>query len=116
MNRADLIDPSPLMGRRSLLQAGSLVLLLGAAQIARGASIVAVRVWPAPDYTRVTIESDTLLKSAHQFVASPPRLAVDLEGVELSPACASWWPKSGPTTPSSAASASARMRPASCGW
>ena len=86
MNRADLIDPSPLMGRRSLLQAGSLVLLLGAAQIARGASIVAVRVWPAPDYTRVTIESDTLLKSAHQFVASPPRLAVDLEGVELSPA------------------------------
>ena len=41
-------DNKPLMDRRSLLQAGSLVLLLGAAQIARGASIVAVRVWPAP--------------------------------------------------------------------
>ena len=79
-------DNKPLMDRRSLLQAGSLVLLLGAAQIARGASIVAVRVWPAPEYTRVTIESDTLLKAEHQFVASPPRLAVDLEGIELNPA------------------------------
>ena len=43
-------DNKPLMDRRSLLQAGSLVLLLGAAQIARGASIVAVRVWPAASW------------------------------------------------------------------
>lgn len=41
--------------RRALLKAGSLVLLLGAQDIARGASIMAVRVWPATDYTRVTI-------------------------------------------------------------
>ena len=75
-----------LIDRRTLLQSGSLVLLLGTAQIARGANIVAVRVWPAPEYTRVTIESDTPLKAAHQFVASPPRLAVDLEGIELNPA------------------------------
>ena len=52
--------------RRSLLQAGSLVLLLGTQQIARGASILAVRVWPAPEYSRVTIESDTKLV-AKQF-------------------------------------------------
>ena len=39
------------------------VLLLGSAQIARGASILAVRLWPAPDYSRVTIESDGLLAS-----------------------------------------------------
>ncbi|PZQ63797.1 MAG: hypothetical protein DI563_27385, partial [Variovorax paradoxus] len=44
--------------RRQLLKAGTLVLLLGAQQIARGATIVAVRVWPANDYTRITIESD----------------------------------------------------------
>ncbi len=80
------LHDKPLMDRRNLLQAGGLVLLLGAAQIARGASIVAVRVWPAPEYTRVTIESDTPLKAEHQFVASPPRLAVDLEGIELNPA------------------------------
>ena len=74
------------MKRRTLLQTGSLALLLGQAQIARGASILAVRVWPASDYTRVTIESDTALKTTPLFVANPPRLAVDIEGVELNPA------------------------------
>ncbi len=74
------------MRRRELLQRGSLVLLLGQGQIAWGATILAVRVWPAPDYSRVTIESDGLLKATQQFVASPPRLAVDIEGIELNPA------------------------------
>ena len=41
-------------------------MLLLAQQIARGASIVAVRVWPAADYSRVTIESDRALV-AKQF-------------------------------------------------
>ncbi len=72
--------------RRALLQAGSLVLLLGAQQIARGATIMAVRVWPAPDYSRVTIESDGALSAKQFFVATPPRLAVDIEGIELNPA------------------------------
>ena len=71
--------------RRSLLQAGSLVLLLGTQQIARGASILAVRVWPAPEYSRVTIESDTKLVAQQFFVTTPPRLAVDIEGIDLSP-------------------------------
>lgn len=74
------------MKRRGLLQGGSLVLLLGAAQIARGATIVAVRVWPAPDYSRVTIESDSQLTSRQIVVTSPPRLAVDIEGLDLDPA------------------------------
>jgi N-acetylmuramoyl-L-alanine amidase len=74
------------MSRRHLLKGSSLVLLLGASQLARGASILAVRVWPAADYTRVTIESDTLLKVQHTFVANPPRLAVDIEGIELNAA------------------------------
>ena len=72
--------------RRSLLQTGALVLLLGRAQLASGASILAVRVWPANDYTRVTIESDTALVSKFIFVDQPPRLAVDIEGIELNPA------------------------------
>lgn len=74
------------MQRRALLQSGTLVLLLGAAQIARGATIFAVRVWPAPDYTRVTIESDGVLTTSQLFVANPPRLAVDIAGIELNPA------------------------------
>ncbi len=74
------------VSRRSALQAGALVLLLGRSHIAWGATIVAVRVWPAADYTRVTIESDALLTAKPIFVANPPRLAVDLVGIELSPA------------------------------
>ncbi|KQO14221.1 N-acetylmuramoyl-L-alanine amidase [Acidovorax sp. Leaf78] len=71
--------------RRTLLQAGSLVLLLGTQQIARGATILAVRVWPAPEYSRVTIESDGALVAKQFFVTTPPRLAVDIEGIDLSP-------------------------------
>lgn len=78
--------PSTPLTRRHLLQAGSLVLLLGSQQIARGATIMAVRVWPAPEYSRVTLESDTPLVAKQFFVASPPRLAVDIEGIDLNPA------------------------------
>ncbi|WP_313071102.1 N-acetylmuramoyl-L-alanine amidase [Melaminivora sp.] len=86
----DASPPSPTLSprgpgpsRRSLLRAGSVVLLLGAQQIARGAGIVAVRVWPSKDYSRVTIESDRQLVARQFFVATPPRLAVDIEGLEL---------------------------------
>lgn len=72
--------------RRAVLQMGSLVLLLGTQQIARGATILAVRVWPAPEYSRVTIESDGALVAKQFFVTTPPRLAVDIEGIDLSPA------------------------------
>jgi N-acetylmuramoyl-L-alanine amidase len=71
--------------RRDVLARGSLVLLLGAGQIARGAGIVAVRVWPAPEYSRVTIESDAKLRSKEVVMTDPPRLAVDIEGIDLSP-------------------------------
>ncbi|MGJ7535609.1 MULTISPECIES: N-acetylmuramoyl-L-alanine amidase [Variovorax] len=71
--------------RRVLLQGGSIALMLGVHQIARGATILAVRVWPAADYTRVTIESDARLNSQQLVVGSPPRLAVDIEGIDLSP-------------------------------
>jgi len=72
--------------RRALARLGSLVLLLGSAQIARGATILAVRVWPARDYTRVTIESDQPLVATHQLAVTPERLVVDIEGLELNPA------------------------------
>jgi N-acetylmuramoyl-L-alanine amidase len=74
------------ISRRDALQSGSLILLLAAADISYGATVLGVRVWPAADYTRVTIESDALLKSTHTFVENPPRLAVDLQGIELSTA------------------------------
>jgi N-acetylmuramoyl-L-alanine amidase len=72
--------------RRTLLQAGSLVLTLGAAELAKGAAIMTVRVWPAPEYSRVTIESDSALSAKQLFVPNPPRLAVDIQGITLNPA------------------------------
>jgi N-acetylmuramoyl-L-alanine amidase len=80
------INPSPDLNRRSALQLGSLVLLLGVQHIARGATIVAVRVWPSKDYTRLTIESDGEIKAKQFFIPEPPRLAVDIEGIDLIPA------------------------------
>ena len=77
---------SRLASRRTLLQAGSLVLLLGRQQIARGATIMAVRIWPAPEYSRVTIESDSALSAKQFFIGTPPRLAVDIDGIDLNPA------------------------------
>jgi N-acetylmuramoyl-L-alanine amidase len=74
------------MKRRHLLQTVTIALLLGRQHLAWGASIVAVRVWPAPDYSRVTIESDGALKVRQFFIPNPPRLAVDIEGIELNPA------------------------------
>ena len=49
------------------------------------ARVVGVRVWPARDYTRVTIESDTALQITPVYVADPPRLAVDIRGADLLP-------------------------------
>ncbi|MFM2276586.1 MAG: hypothetical protein RL211_2458 [Pseudomonadota bacterium] len=74
------------MKRRLFLQTGSTVLLLGTWHLAQGATILAVRVWPAPDYSRVTIESDGELKAKQFFIPTPPRLVVDIDGIDLNPA------------------------------
>ncbi len=71
------------LDRRHLLQAGTLVLLLGAHQIVRGATVVAVRLWPAPEYTRITIESDGELTS--RTIRGPQRVWLDIEGLTLEP-------------------------------
>ena len=78
------------MKRRSLLQHGSVVLSLGLLQRhawgAQSATILTVRVWPAPEYSRVTIESDAPLNASQTVIANPPRLAVDIAGVTLNTA------------------------------
>lgn len=85
MNPMDNQHQTPL-SRRSTLQLGAVVLMLGTQHLARGASIVAVRVWPSADYTRLTIESDTEIRTRQLFIPEPPRLAVDIDGIDLIPA------------------------------
>ncbi|WP_286745256.1 N-acetylmuramoyl-L-alanine amidase [Aquabacterium sp. UBA2148] len=73
--------------RRLLKQAlgGSALLVLGPVELAWGAQLVAVRLWPAEAYTRVTLESDTALNATFFAVDSPNRLVIDIDGLELSP-------------------------------
>jgi len=75
------------LGRRALLQqTGLMALTLGVSDLAKGATILAVRVWPAKEYTRVTIESDSALQSQPLLIDNPPRMALDIVGVDLNPA------------------------------
>jgi N-acetylmuramoyl-L-alanine amidase len=70
--------------RRTILKAGGTLLLSVIVPLpARAAQILAVRVWPADDYTRVTLENDTNLKAEHFLVPDPPRLVVDIDGLAL---------------------------------
>lgn len=84
MREQDRVTPSP--RRRLLKQAlgGTLILVLGPKELAWGAQLVAVRVWPAQDYTRVTLESDTALNATFFAIDRPNRLVIDIEGLELS--------------------------------
>ena len=56
---------------------------MGTAVALAAEKIVSSRVWPAQEYTRVTLESARALKHQFFFVTSPERLVVDLEGVDL---------------------------------
>ena len=60
------------------------IFILGPKEIAYGANLIAVRVWPSEIYTRVTIESDTALITNFQLLKDPNRLVVDIQGVDLS--------------------------------
>ncbi len=72
--------------RRTVLKAGGTLLIsLLTPLTARAAQILAVRVWPADDYTRVTLENDTNLKTRHFIIKNPERLVVDIEGIDLNP-------------------------------
>lgn len=75
------------LGRRQLLRYAGASLILSVSPLAGAAaklpSVLAVRIWPAADYTRVTLEHDSPLKYTHFTVENPDRLVVDIEGVEF---------------------------------
>lgn len=87
--------------RRQILCAGASTLLLGLAmpRLAHATSVLGVRVWPARDYTRVTIESDQPLQNSQQLLQGPDRLVVDLNGLELDQALRDLVSKIAPNDP-----------------
>lgn len=69
--------------RRLILQGAVASLLFGIAPRAfAGSAVVAVRVWPAKAYTRITLEANAPLQFKHFTVPDPERLVVDLEGAD----------------------------------
>lgn len=80
-----LIKRESTLDRRRLLKfaAASLGLLVSPLGSAAAPSLLAVRVWPSPEYTRITLESSLALRHSHQLVPDPDRLVVDLEGIRL---------------------------------
>ena len=105
----------PLLRRRELIRAAgaSLVLLVSPVgrAVAAGVSVLAVRVWPAADYTRVAIESRLPLKYSHFTVKNPERLVVDMEGVEFDSVLESLSTKISPDDPNIKLLRAGRFKP-----
>lgn len=75
--------PAGIKRRDFLKYAGATLALLVSPAGQAATSILAVRVWPARDYTRVTLECRQPITFTHQVVKNPERLVVDLDGVEF---------------------------------
>ena len=101
------IAPTPRPARRAAhaaIAAGALMLIAFAAGVplfspAAAATVLATRVWPAREYTRLTFESVEPLKHKLFTLENPQRLVLDLEDIEPSPALASFaehFDRSGP--------------------
>ncbi len=85
--------PTHPLSKRELLKFAAASLTLWVTKVGAGdtprtdklplPSIMAVRVWPATDYTRVTLEHDQPIEFTSQLIKNPERLVVDIEGIEF---------------------------------
>lgn len=69
-----------------LLSSMLLSLMLGLSPALAGAAanvVTAVRVWPAEDYTRITLESGNPIVYKMTMLKNPERIVVDIDNVEL---------------------------------
>ena len=81
------LERAPITRRQLLSAAGALICLPVFPRMAMAAGgVLAVRTWPAPDYTRVTLELNSELKAEHFTLENPHRMVVDIDGLRLSPA------------------------------
>lgn len=72
--------------RRLISAAATLIVLPVIPRLAQAATLLAVRTWPADEYTRVTLELDSELKAEQFTLENPDRLVVDIEGLSMSQA------------------------------
>ncbi|MEN9590307.1 MAG: hypothetical protein RLZZ481_2093, partial [Pseudomonadota bacterium] len=85
--RDTVSSPTRALSRRRLLGVASTLLLLPVIpRLAMAARLLAVRTWPADEYTRVTLELDSELKAEHFTLETPHRMVVDIQGIDVTPA------------------------------
>lgn len=73
------------ISRRELLRfaGASLALLVSPIGFAAATSLIAVRVWPGTEYTRITLEGPAGIEFSQMMLSDPARLVIDLQGVEF---------------------------------
>lgn len=90
------VSPPSASGARSPRVAGCAFLLALAALLSpatvstadAATPVIAARVWPAQEYTRITLESAQPIRHSMFTIDNPERLVLDLEDVDVSPALA----------------------------
>src|SRR5690554_4429617 len=80
------LNPAGHTRRRLIATASTLFVLPVLPSLSQAATILAVRTWPADEYTRVTLEMDSELKAEHFTLDGPDRLVVDIQGLSMSQA------------------------------
>jgi N-acetylmuramoyl-L-alanine amidase len=83
--QSSVLVRKPLSRRQLLSAAGALICLPVIPRLAMASTVLAVRTWPASDYTRVTLELGTELKAEHFTLSNPHRMVVDIHGLQMSP-------------------------------
>jgi len=97
--------------RRLIATASTLFLLPVVPRLAVAGTILAVRTWPADEYTRVTLEMDSELKAEHFTLDGPDRLVVDIQGLTMNRAINDLVSKIKPNDPYIASVRVAQNRP-----
>lgn len=65
------------------LKSAVLLLLLWASSAQAEITVTSARLWPAQDYTRLTLESKSAIRYNQFTLSNPERLVIDLEEIEL---------------------------------
>jgi len=106
-----------LLTRRQWLGRAGVLLTLPVAvsplipRTAQAATILAVRTWPAAEYTRITLEMDRELKAEHFLLDGPDRLVVDLHDLTMDAAINDLVARITPNDPYIASVRAAQNRP-----
>lgn len=93
------MSPKGQSRRRLIATATTLLVLPVIPRLAMAGTILAVRTWPADEYTRVTLEMDTELKAEHFTLENPNRLVVDIQGLSMNHAISDLVSKVRPNDP-----------------